>query len=729
LVETIGSKESVFVERMSGMSQTNPLNPSNHLTVELMMNRNFRSLKQEDSLRRVVEYYQEFKITTLPVVNSQDNLVGVFPRKRLFRALLEGASLEDPVSKYMVTNPVFVTVDRTYDEYSLVVRVTKSRVDNVVVLDREGKVVGMIGTAEYLRASLDVITSASAMLESLFMVNYEGIVIVDRDGYILRMNPAAERMFRVSFSKIRGSQFRDIYPEMELSSTRLLGQRRTIQGLPVIVNQIPIFENGEIMGYSFAFLDVSDMEKMAQELEMVKNLQTIISGVLNASSDGVFVSDTSGTVKYINERACKLVSKGSKDIIGKNIRSLFQNCQPTRVLESEMPEVNSCDIEGKPIIVSHVPFYSNEQEEEITGIVSTVYLNDNALTEEIARKWLSLNQQLQFYKDEFEKRTGGANRFDQMISNNPEFLDIIQEARFIARSTSTVLLTGESGVGKDMFARSLHEASPRRDGPFIKVNCVSIPESLFESELFGYAPGSFTGALKSGKPGYFERANKGTIFLDEIGDMPLSVQVKLLQVLQEKEFTRVGGTEKQKVDVRIIAATNRDLREAIAKKTFREDLFYRLNVIEFHLPPLRERPEDVIPLAYSFIEKYNQILGSRVTGIQESARQALINYDWPGNIRELENAIERAANYVWEGDISIDNLPAQVRHNSVSASEKKDTFYDERQDTLYDAVMDAERNALLKALEKTGGNKSAAARLLKMSRSSFYDRLAKYGIK
>ena len=349
------------------------------------MNRNFRSLKQEDSLRRVVEYYQEFKITTLPVVNSQDNLVGVFPRKRLFRALLEGASLEDPVSKYMVTNPVFVTVDRTYDEYSLVVRVTKSRVDNVVVLDREGKVVGMIGTAEYLRASLDVITSASAMLESLFMVNYEGIVLVDRDGYILSMNPAAERMFRVSLSKIRGSQFRDIYPEMELSSTRLLGQRRTIQGLPVIVNQIPIFENGEIMGYSFAFLDVSDMEKMAQELEMVKNLQTTISGVLNASSDGVFVSDTSGTVKYINERACKLVSKGSKDIIGKNIRSLFQNCQPTRVLESEMPEVNSCDIEGKPIIVSHVPFYSNEQEEEITGIVSTVYLNDNALTEEIAR--------------------------------------------------------------------------------------------------------------------------------------------------------------------------------------------------------------------------------------------------------------------------------------------------------------------------------------------------------
>jgi transcriptional regulator with PAS, ATPase and Fis domain len=308
-----------------------------------------------------------------------------------------------------------------------------------------------------------------------------------------------------------------------------------------------------------------------------------------------------------------------------------------------------------------------------------------------------------------------------MVSFNPAFKEFKKEAQFIARSTSTVLLTGESGVGKDMFARGLHEASPRAEGPFIKVNCVSIPESLFESELFGYAPGSFTGALKSGKIGYFERANNGTIFLDEIGDMPLSIQVKLLQVLQEKEFTRVGGTEKQKVDVRIIAATNRDLREAIANKTFREDLFYRLNVIEFHLPPLRERPEDVIPLAESFIQKYNAILGSKVTGIQEPAKNALQKHNWPGNIRELENAIERAANYVWEGEISIDNLPAQVRREATNFPEKPASY----QGTM----MDVERNLLLDALDKTQGNKSAAARLLNLSRSTFYERLAKYDIK
>jgi len=470
------------------MPQSHLLNSAKHLTVEFMMNKNFKSLHENDSLRTVIEYYQEYKITTLPVVNDREDLVGVFPRKRLFRALLEGADLDEPLKKYMVDQPVFVTTDRTYDEYSLVVRVTKSKVDNVVVLDQQGRVVGMIGTAEYLRASLALI-----------------------------------------------------------------------------------------------------------------------------------------------------------------------------------------------------------------------------------------NQQVQYYKDELEKRSGGASRFDQMISNNPVFQEIKKEARFIARSTSTVLLTGESGVGKDMFARGLHEASPRCKGPFIKVNCVSIPESLFESELFGYAPGSFTGALKSGKSGYFERANHGTIFLDEIGDMPLSVQVKLLQVLQEKEFTRVGGTEKQKVDVRIIAATNRDLREAIANKTFREDLYYRLNVIEFHLPPLRERPEDIIPLAQAFIQKYNPILGSRVTGIGESAKQALQQYHWPGNIRELENAIERAANYVWEGEISIDNLPSQIRKGPVTVRDHVPSYRS--------TMMDAERSLLLETLEKTGGNKSAAARLLNMSRSTFYERLAKYGIK
>ena len=277
--------------------------------------------------------------------------------------------------------------------------------------------------------------------------------------------------------------------------------------------------------------------------------------------------------------------------------------------------------------MSHIPIKTkNNNEITITGIVSTVFLEDNVLTEEIARKWFSLRQQVEYYRNELEKRGGELSSFDHIVSKNSEFNKIKKDAQRIARSSSTVLLTGESGVGKDMFARAIHAASPRSKCPFVKVNCAAIPESLLESELFGYAPGSFTGASKKGKPGYFEQAHQGTVFLDEIGDMPLSIQVKILQVLQEKEFIRVGGTNNQKVDVRIIAATNRDLREAIAKGGFREDLFYRLNVIEFYLPALKNRSEDILPLAESFIKKYNRILGSNVIGINKDAKDALEHY-------------------------------------------------------------------------------------------------------
>jgi PAS domain S-box-containing protein len=704
------------------MDSSNSLNPTTWLTVEQMMNKNFKVIHLDDTLRTVVEYYQEYKINTLPVVDENENLIGVFPKKRLFKALLEGAGLDVPCAPYMVDHPVFVTVDRTYDEYSLVVRVTKSQVDNVVVLDRSNKVVGMIGTAEYLRDSLNVITSSSALLESLFRVNYEGIIIIDREGYILRVNPAAERMFQLNFSDVKGKNLREILPEITISEHLQIGLKRTVKSLPVIINQVPIYENEEHVGSSLAFQDISDMEKIAQELEIVKGLQTTIDGVLSASSDGVFVSDISGTIKYVNERASKLVSQASEQIIGKPIQAILQTNSPINIAKSGAAEVDSCDIDGKKCIVSHIPFKnSNEEDADITGIVSTVYLNDNAVTEEIARKWFYLKQQVQYYRAELEKRGGSCNRFDQIITSNPEFKQIKKEALFIARSSSTVLLTGDSGVGKDMFARGIHEASPRAKNPFIKVNCVSIPETLFESELFGYAPGSFTGALKNGKPGYFERAHMGTIFLDEIGDMPLSIQAKLLQVLQEKEFMRVGGTSKQTVDVRIIAATNRDLRDAIAKKAFREDLFYRLNVIEFHLPPLRDRSEDIIGLAESFIDKYNNILGSKVTGINEQAKKALQEYTWPGNIRELENAIERAANFVWEGEVGIENLPGQI----IQLEHEPSASYSSYRSSL----VDFEKEMLLDVLKKTNGNRSAAARLLNLSRSAFYDRLAKYDLK
>jgi len=696
------------------------LNSASWLTVKQMMNTQFRVLHLDDSLRTVVQYYQETKLSTLPVVDKEEQLIGVFPKKRLFKALLKGSSLDDSCNPYIVYNPIFVTSDLTYDEVSLVVRVTRSKVDYVVVTDRSSKVVGMIGTAEYLRESLNVIMTSSALLESLFRANYEGIIVLDKDGYILRINPAAEGMFGLSTSEIKGIHLKEILPEITISNKRRLGIKQIVKSVPVILNQVPILEDEVQIGTNITLLDVSDVEKIAQELEMVKELQTTLSGVLSASSDGVFVSDISGTIRYVNERASQLVSDTSEKITGMPADIFLKTKGLAQTAKTGIAEVEECNVNGRNCIISHIPIKKEDDNEiAISGIVSTVYLDDNVLTEEIARKWFSLKQQVEYYRSELEKRGGELSSFDHIVSKNSEFNKIKKDAQRIARSSSTVLLTGESGVGKDMFARAIHAASPRSKSPFVKVNCAAIPESLLESELFGYAPGSFTGASKKGKPGYFEQAHEGTIFLDEIGDMPLSIQVKILQVLQEKEFIRVGGTNNQKVDVRIIAATNRDLREAITKGAFREDLFYRLNVIEFYLPSLRNRSEDIVPLAYSFIKKYNQILGANVKGISKQAKEALERYSWPGNIRELENAIERAANYVWDGEIRIEDLPTQIVQLEQEPLEPS---------SYRSTLSDVDKEIIEEALKKTNGNKSAAARILKISRSAFYDKLAKYGI-
>ncbi|EHQ88207.1 sigma-54-dependent Fis family transcriptional regulator [Desulfosporosinus youngiae] len=693
------------------------LNYTSWLTVKQMMSKNFIVLHPDDSLRTVVQHYQDSRLDTLPVVDNDGKLTGVFPKKRLYRALLDGSSLDDPCTPYIIYQPVSISSDLCYDDMSMAVRTSKSLVDYVVAVDHENKPVGMIGTAEYLRGSQKVIITSHVLLESIFNADYEGIIVIDNTGKILRINPVAETMFGFNSSEVKGLLLEHVLPDLKLFNGRNRGVKQIIQSLPVIVSQVPILANDIQIGTKIAFVDISDMEEMARELEIVKDLQTNLDGVLNATSDGVFVSDISGSVKYVNASGCRLIGNTTEEMAGMPIKKLLSSAVPAEVSKTGVAEVEVCSIKDRNCIVSHIPINKVIDDETRTvGVVSTIYLDDNRLTEEIARKWLSLRQQIQYYRDELEKH---GNSFDNLVSKNPAFTKMKKDAQRIARSSSTVLLTGESGVGKDMFAHAIHAASPRANHPFVKVNCAAIPESLLESELFGYTPGSFTGASKKGKIGYFTQAHEGTIFLDEIGDMPLSIQAKILQVLQDKEFMQVGGVSPEKVDVRIIAATNKDLREAIKEGTFRLDLYYRLNVIQFSLPSLRERSEDIIPLAEVFITKYNEILGANVVGINKAARDALLIYSWPGNIRELENAIERAANYVWEGEIGIEHLSAQIFQFNQKAYEP----------SSYRAVLnDVDKEMLLVALKKANGNKSAAARLLKMSRSAFYEKLGKYGL-
>jgi DNA-binding NtrC family response regulator len=305
-------------------------------------------------------------------------------------------------------------------------------------------------------------------------------------------------------------------------------------------------------------------------------------------------------------------------------------------------------------------------------------------------------------------------RFENIIAKSPRMQQVIEVIKVVAKSHATVLITGETGTGKELVAQAIHSQSHRRGKPFIAISCAALPESLLESELFGHEKGSFTGAYAQ-KKGKFEVANRGTLFLDEIGEMSTNIQVHLLRVLEEKEFTRVGGNEPIKVDVRVISATNRDMKQALAKGQFREDLYYRLNVVNIELPPLRERKEDIILLARHFLKKFALENDKEVSGFSAEATDFLLKYDWPGNVREMENAIERAIILAQNPVIEVSDLSQQdlVAAGATSAAKN---------------LKQVEKKHIQDVLAETGGNYTEAARILGISRMTLYNKAKAYGL-
>jgi DNA-binding NtrC family response regulator len=305
-------------------------------------------------------------------------------------------------------------------------------------------------------------------------------------------------------------------------------------------------------------------------------------------------------------------------------------------------------------------------------------------------------------------------RFENIIAKSAPMQRVIEVIKIVAKSNATILITGESGTGKELVARAIHSQSQRRDKPFIAVSCAALPESLLESELFGHEKGSFTGAYTQMK-GKFEIANRGSLFLDEIGDMSANIQVHLLRVLEEKEFTRVGGNELVKVNARVIAATNKDLKQAVANGEFREDLYYRVNVVTIELPPLRDRKEDVPLLAQHFLKEFAVENQKDITGFSTDAADFLFKYDWPGNVRELENAIERAVILARSPSIQVTDLPQEGRLTAGSAPQGE-------------VLKEVEKNHILKTLIETRGNYSQTARILGISRMTLYNKVRAYAL-
>jgi transcriptional regulator with PAS, ATPase and Fis domain len=351
-------------------------------------------------------------------------------------------------------------------------------------------------------------------------------------------------------------------------------------------------------------------------------------------------------------------------------------------------------------------------------------LNEAVKVAELSKRIEVMDGQLQYYQKQVSDLKGGAT----IVGRSAAITQMKESAMLAAKSNASVLMTGESGTGKEVAAYFIHQNSSRASGPFIRVNCASIPRELFESELFGYEGGAFTGARSQGKPGKFELANRGTILLDEIGEMPRPMQAKLLRVLQEHTVDRLGGTNPIPADFRLIAATNRDLQEMVRKGDFRMDLFYRINILSIHAPRLRDIREDIPLLAAHLIGLLNEEMGWGASAISPEAMEQLKNYDWPGNVRELRNVIERAMIIAKERLIRPEDLPESVRRCGTGEPSLTSATAAPRAGNLRLALAETERQVIAEALRSAGGNKAKAARTLGIHRTSLYEKMKTHGL-
>ncbi|MBF4695665.1 sigma-54 interaction domain-containing protein [Fusibacter ferrireducens] len=426
-------------------------------------------------------------------------------------------------------------------------------------------------------------------------------------------------------------------------------------------------------------------------------------------------------IMVINEDFAEYLGHTRDELIGKKVNLIDPNTRFPYVFKSKRPEIayKHKFSNGHTALVHRIPVLDDDGE-VLYGFGMVIFDDLKNLQEVLERNKL-LEGKLSIYQEELKNIRGAKYSWDTIIGNSLVMQRVKVMASKSAKTDSNVLIMGESGTGKELFAHAIHNDSKRFDGPFVKINCAAIPKDLLESELFGYEEGAFTGAKKQGKIGKFELANGGTIFLDEIGDMPLDMQVKILRVLQEREIERIGSNKTIPVDCRIIAATNRNLLERIRENEFREDLYYRLNVINIEVPPLRERKEDIELLSLKLMEKLSNSLGHYVSNITVEALECLKAYNWPGNIRELENIIERAINMVDNETIELFHLPQYILV-------KNQNIYTEipKIQNLKEAVEEVEKTTISNCLIAVQHNKLKAAKLLGISRTSLYEKIEKY---
>ncbi|MEN6348344.1 MAG: sigma 54-interacting transcriptional regulator [Syntrophomonas sp.] len=445
-----------------------------------------------------------------------------------------------------------------------------------------------------------------------------------------------------------------------------------------------------------------------------KTLDTVLNGF-----DGALVVDENGLIVVYTDNYAEVTGLPKDLILGKYVLDVFPDSRMMEVVNSGEPVyIDLWQAGAETVFVSRYPIIV---EGEIVGAVAVCVFRYLDEARKFAERVGSMGRELQYYKTQLRKLSGAKYSFDTIIGASQAIMATKKSAEPMVKARTPVLILGETGTGKELFAHAIHQASPRRDRPFIRVNCASIPESLVESELFGYEEGAFSGARKGGKPGKFELANGGTIFLDEINELPYHVQAKLLRVLQEGEIDHVGGTDLSYIDVRVLSATSADLSSLIKEKLFREDLYYRINAFQLRIPPLRERIDDIRLICDYLIENSNSELGTDVIKVDAAVLDLFFRYQWPGNVRELRNVIQRACLIAGYGIVRLEHLPPEfaVEIETRPVNQKNE---------LDAVIQNAEKEQLLKVLGAVGWNRNRASEMLGINRTQLYRKMKKHDL-
>lgn len=486
------------------------------------------------------------------------------------------------------------------------------------------------------------------------------------------------------------------------------------------IGRLPVIENDKLIG-------VIRVEEIRDYFYMnLEKMSFTLNQIVNNIHEALCLIDADGKVLIWNKNAEKLYDIPKEEIINNNIRDFFPDAINTKVLETQEIVTNAYHSPKKDykVVINALPIFTNGKFE---GVLTT----DRDITEvtNLISKLEKATDTVKFLQGEVKKLK--SDDFGNIVGKSSKLIDKIKVARQVAKSDVSVLVTGESGTGKEVFARAIHDYSGAK-GLFVPVNCSAIPNELFESEFFGYDQGAFTGANKKGKLGFFELANNGTLFLDEIADLPMFMQAKLLRVLQDNQFARVGGQKFIDTNARIISATNKNLSDMVKEGTFREDLFYRLNVIEIELPPLRERKTDIVLLIYHFLNELSKKNNKDTPKISKEALEILKQYRWKGNIRELKNTIEYVLvlcddNIIYEHMLPkhiLEQTKDNINSNQVSILQNKQKSFD-----LNKSITELEIKLITETLNETKGNKAKAAKLLNIPRSTLHYKINHYNIK